>query len=181
MAEQHAGIVERARAFAIGVHRAVDQKRKYTHAPYEEHLEEVAALVARFGGDENMVAAAWLHDTVEDTQVTPDVIAREFGADVAALVSDLTDVSRPEDGNRAARKAIDCAHSGKASPRAKTIKLADVCSNLSSVADFDPAFARVYIPEKKAQLDVLGEGDAALVAHAGTIVEQAQRTLDRKG
>jgi (p)ppGpp synthase/HD superfamily hydrolase len=181
MTGNSAGHIERARAFAIGAHCAIDQKRKYTATPYEVHLEEVADLVARFGGDEAMVAAAWLHDTVEDTAVSLEVIEREFGADVASLVAELTDVSGPGDGNRKKRKAMDRDHTARASPRAKTVKLADICSNLSTVAHLDRGFARVYVPEKEAELEVLGQGDAALFAHAKAAVEAARKMLEDRG
>ena len=113
-----------------------------------------------------MVAAAWLHDTVEDTPATFEEIEREFGADVAALVKELTDVSRPGDGNRAARKAIDREHTAAASPRAKTIKLADIIDNCEDICRHDPKFGRVYLGEARALLAVLAEGDAG-AARAG--------------
>jgi hypothetical protein len=78
----------------------------------------------------------------------------------------LTDVSRPEDGNRAARKAIDLAHTAKASPAAKTIKLADLIDNTRSIVERDPDFAKVYLQEKARLLEVLQEGDPTLMAMA---------------
>jgi len=96
-------------------HARINQLRKYTRQPYDVHLKVVADLVAAAGGDAAMIAAAWLHDTVEDTPATFEEIEREFGADVAALVKELTDVSRPGEGNRAARKAVDRAHTAAAS------------------------------------------------------------------
>jgi len=60
--------------------------------------------------------AAWLHDTVEDTPCTLDDVRNMCGEEVAVLVEMLTDTSKPEDGNRAARKAIDREHTAKASP-----------------------------------------------------------------
>ena len=79
--------------------------------------------------DEAMLAAALLHDVVEDTPVTIEEIQEIFGADVASLVDDLTDVSKPEDGNRKFRKALDREHSAQSSARAQTVKLADLISN----------------------------------------------------
>jgi hypothetical protein len=78
------------------------------------------------------------------------------------LVEQLTDVSRPEDGNRAKRKAIDRAHTAKASPEAKTIKLADLIDNTRSIVELDPGFAKIYLVEKVLLLEVLQEGDAGL-------------------
>ena len=83
----------------------------------------------------------------------------------------LTDVSRPEDGNRAARKTLDREHIAKASPQAKTIKIADLIDNSRSIMAHDPQFARVYLAEKRLLLDVLTEGDPTLYAMARRIVD----------
>lgn len=171
-------LIDRAELFATAAHGATGQKRKYTDQPYVVHLREVAELVAGHGGDEAMVAAAWLHDVVEDTEIGLDAIEHHFGADVAALVFALTDVSRPEDGNRATRKELDRRHVARGSPRAKTIKLADIISNISTVAAFDPAFATVYIPERERVLDVLTEGDPALYDQARQALNDARAVLD---
>ena len=159
-------LVARARAFAIREHRRIDHRRKYSKQPYDVHLKAVADLVAGVTDDPEMIAAAWLHDVVEDTPVTFDDVAREFGGAVARLVDELTDVSRPGDGNRAARKAIDRAHLAAASPRAKTIKLADLADNARDICRHDAGFGRVYLAEMEALLGVLGEGHAKLMAKA---------------
>jgi hypothetical protein len=124
-----------------------------------------------------MLAAAWLHDSVEDTPATLEDIEREFGDGVARLVADLTDVSRPGDGNRAVRKAIDRAHSAQASPRAKTVKLADLTDNCRDICKHDPRFARVFLVEMDALLEVLGEGDERLYRVARTTLEQCAGEL----
>src|SRR5690242_10154745 len=159
-------LVARARAFAIREHRRIDHRRKYSKQPYDVHLAAVADLVADVTEDAEMIAAAWLHDVVEDTPVTLDDVAREFGPAVARLVDELTDVSRPGDGNRAARKAIDRAHLAAASPRAKTVKLADLCHNVEDICRHDAGFGRVFLAEMEALLAVLGEGDAKLMVRA---------------
>jgi hypothetical protein len=123
----------------------------------------VVRLVASTTDDEEMIAAAWLHDVVEDTPATLEDVRREFGASVAVLVQDLTDVSRPSDGNRAARKEVDRRHLALASPRAKTIKVADLIDNCEDITRNDPRFARVFLQEMDALLGVLGEGDAGLL------------------
>lgn len=71
------------------------------------------------------------------------------------MVDMLTDVSRPEDGNRAARKKLDREHLAKATPEVKTIKLADLIHNTESIVAHDPKFAEVYLEEKRALLSVL--------------------------
>jgi (p)ppGpp synthase/HD superfamily hydrolase len=155
-------MVERARMFATAAHAAVGQLRKYTFEPYIVHPAEVAEVVASVGGSDAQVAAAWLHDTVEDTGVTSELIRKEFGDEVATLVGWLTDVSRPDHGNRAARKAVDRAHTASAPAEAQTIKLADLICNTKSIVAHDPEFARVYLAEKRALLEVMTKGDARL-------------------
>ncbi len=161
-----ADLVERARLYATSAHQRIDQRRKYSKQPYHVHLEAVARLVASVSDDAEMIAAAWLHDTVEDTPATLDDIETQFGMPVAELVEELTDVSKPGDGNRARRKAIDRQHSAQASPRAKTVKLADLIDNCRDITRHDPRFARVYLVEMAALLDVLQEGDPKLFQQA---------------
>jgi (p)ppGpp synthase/HD superfamily hydrolase len=159
-------MVERARVFATAAHAAVGQVRKYTFEPYIVHPAEVAKIVRDAGGSEAMVAAAWLHDTVEDTGVTIETIRAEFGVEVAELVGWLTDVSRPEHGNRAHRKALDRAHSAAAPAEAQTVKLADLIANTRSIIAHDAAFAKTYLEEKRLLLAVMTKGDARLMEEA---------------
>lgn len=159
-------MVERARVFATAAHAAVGQVRKYTFEPYIVHPAEVAKIVRDAGGTETMVAAAWLHDTVEDTGVTIETIRAEFGTEVAELVGWLTDVSRPEHGNRAHRKALDRAHSAAAPAEAQTVKLADLIANTRSIMEHDVAFAKTYLEEKRLLLEVMTKGDPVLMAEA---------------
>ena len=140
--------------------------RKYTGEPYIVHPAEVAKIVTDAGGTEAMICAAWLHDTVEDTGVTIETIRAEFGAEVAELVGWLTDVSRPEHGNRAHRKALDRAHSAAAPAEAQTVKLADLIANTRSIIEHDVAFARTYLEEKRLMLEVMTKGDSILMAEA---------------
>lgn len=160
-------LVEKARAFATAAHAAVGQLRKYTFEPYIVHPAEVAALVSTVPGHTpEMVAAAWLHDTVEDTGVTSELIRSEFGDEVATLVGWLTDVSRPDHGNRAARKAVDRAHTAAAPAEAQTIKLADLIANTRSIMQHDEKFAVTYLAEKRLLLEVMTKGDPGLMAQA---------------
>ena len=166
-------IIEKARVFATAAHAAAAQLRKYTNEPYIVHPTEVAGIIDNLeGSTAEMVAAAWLHDVVEDTGVTIEVIRKEFGTEVAELVGWLTDVSRPEQGNRATRKAIDRAHTAMAPAEAQTIKLADLISNCRSIKEHDEKFAKVYFEEKRLLLEVLTKGDRELWEHANRIVEK---------
>lgn len=160
-------IVEKARIFATAAHAAVAQVRKYTGEPYIVHPAEVAGIVDSVeGATFEMVAAAWLHDVVEDTGVTIETIRAEFGDEVADIVGWLTDVSTPEDGNRAVRKAIDRAHTADAPATAQTIKLADLISNTRSIMAHDEKFAKTYLEEKRLLLSVMTKGDTGLMATA---------------
>ena len=170
-------LVFRAREYAIKAHKGINHRRKYSNQPYEAHLLAVAGTVSLVTDDPGMVAAAWLHDTVEDTPVTFHDIEKEFGADVAQLVSDLTDVSKASDGNRAVRKAIDRAHLAQAASRAKTIKLADLIDNCRDICKNNPRFARVYLTEMAALLEVLGDGDTKLFKQAREILSDCAATL----
>jgi (p)ppGpp synthase/HD superfamily hydrolase len=146
-------VLTKALQFAIVAHG--DQKRKYTGLPYVTHTIEVATIVAEHGGSDAQIAAALLHDTVEDTPVELQEIVNEFGMEIAELVGWLTDVSKPEDGNRAARKAVDRNHTADASSTAQFVKLADLISNTKSIVEHDVNFARVYLAEKQKLLDVM--------------------------
>lgn len=159
-------LIEQARTFATSAHQRIGHQRKYNNQPYHVHLQAVAKLVAGVTDDPEMIAAAWLHDTVEDTPATLDDIAENFGAAVAELVESLTDVSMPSDGNRAIRKSIDREHSAQASARAKTVKLADLIDNCQDIATHDERFARVYLVEMGALLKVLDDGDQKLLTEA---------------
>lgn len=150
-----------------------DQKRKYTGEPYITHPIAVARIVADVTDDCEMIAAAFLHDVIEDTHVTPEDLIRDgFGGGVARLVVQLTNVSKPSDGNRKIRKALDRGALAYVPPRAKTIKLADLIHNSESIVQYDPAFAKVYMAEKVELLRVLKDGDARLYKKAEGIVRK---------
>lgn len=165
----------RAKQFATEAHNSIAQKRKYTGEPYIVHPEDVVAILTRLSDKpptEEMIAAAWLHDVVEDTPVTLDDVRAKFGSKVADLVDQVTDRSRPEHGSRAVRKAIDRSHIACGTPEAKSIKLADLISNSASITQYDPLFAKVYMAEKRELLKVLGAGDVGLLKLATYIVDK---------
>lgn len=153
------------------------QLRKYTNDPYIVHPIAVAALVrdvlSRSSGFSNIQiaevsAAAVMHDVLEDTDYTESQMLDDFGPFITQLVLEVTDVSRPSHGNRAARKAIDREHLARASFFGKTIKLADLIDNTSTIVAFDKDFARVYLKEKAALMRVLNGGHPVMYQHAQT-------------
>ena len=168
-------LYDRALQFAKDAHG--DQVRKYTGLPYWTHTVAVADTVARYGGTDEMIAAALLHDTVEDTPITFTDIWVEFDEIIMDLVYELTDISRPEDGNRASRKALDRHHYSMASRAAQIIKAADMIDNSASILEHDPKFAKVYIPELQLLLSVMTKiHDHPIYAEAkGIIHAQYQR------
>jgi len=147
------------------------QIRRYTGEPYWHHPVNVSNILVESGEhDIDMLCAAVLHDVVEDTETTVADVSKEFGKDVAKLVDMLTDVSKPEDGNRKIRKSLDRDHLLMGSDKAKTIKLADLIDNSESIVKYDQGFAKVYMVEKKELLGVLVGGSPELMARASKIV-----------
>jgi (p)ppGpp synthase/HD superfamily hydrolase len=146
-------VTDRALTFATAAHAAVGQKRKYDGEDYIVHPIRVADIVRTYGGSDDQIAAAYLHDVVEDTQVDIDTIRDMFGDTIAELVSDLTDVSCSYDGNRATRKSIDMEHTLSGSVDAQFVKLADILDNSQDIRQADPSFWKVYQKEMLALLD----------------------------
>jgi GTP diphosphokinase / guanosine-3',5'-bis(diphosphate) 3'-diphosphatase len=125
-----------AARFAAEKH--AQQRRKGENGePYFNHLLEVAELIAASDRDLDveLVMAAFLHDTVEDTGVTLPELEQHFGKDVAALVGEVTDdKSLPKE----IRKRLQVQDSHKKSARAQTLKLADKISNLRAIIASPP-------------------------------------------
>ena len=169
-------LIQRARAYAIAAHTATAQIRKYTHAPYWHHCQEVASTVARYAADPAIVATAWLHDVVEDTSVTIEDLRKEFPERAVELVWWLTDASIGVNGNRAFRKALDRQKLSFAPPEAALIKLADALSNTRDIAEHDPKFAVTYANEKLLLLDEMRSGPLDLRTQ---LVDQIQHILEK--
>lgn len=171
--------IERARMFATAAHAAVGQVRKYTAEPYIVHPNEVAQIVMSVPHTTEMVMAAYLHDVVEDTKVKIGDITREFGATVASYVMGLTNLATPADGNRSVRFLINCMHLDKQPREVQTIKLADLISNTSNIVEHDPAFAPLYLSEKRRVLLLLTKGDEELTRRAWQSVNAGLTKLEQ--
>jgi guanosine-3',5'-bis(diphosphate) 3'-pyrophosphohydrolase len=121
-------LVSEAADFAARRHTG-QQRKGRGNEPYVNHLAEVANLLAMAtdGTDADLVAAGWLHDTVEDTATTREELAQKFDERVAALVVEVTDdMTLP----KAERRQKQIADAPQKSPGAKLIKIADKISNI---------------------------------------------------
>lgn len=176
MSDKYEGVIKKAIDFATEAHG--DQKRKYTGEPYMVHPIEVMQILYHYGvRSEEVLAAAVLHDVLEDTPVTAKALYLKFGEGIGNLVNQVTDVSTSHYGNRATRKAIDRDNLSYAAPNAQNIKLADLISNTKSIAEHDADFSRVYIPEKIATLRVLTKGNIYLYEEALHVAVGAAKLL----
>jgi guanosine-3',5'-bis(diphosphate) 3'-pyrophosphohydrolase len=120
-----------AAEFAAFKHR--EQRRKGVRgSPYINHPLAVASVLATEAGvdDVDVLTAAILHDTIEDTDTTAAELEREFGREVAAIVVEVTDEKIQ---SKALRKRLQIAHAPHLSPQAKLVKLADKIVNLRDI------------------------------------------------
>lgn len=125
-----------ALAFAAEKHR--DQRRKNADAfPYINHPIALAHVLVHEGGiyDPVTLCAALLHDTIEDTETSPEEIERRFGREICTVVLEVTD---DKNLTKAERKRLQIEHSANLSPSAKLVKLADKICNLCDMADAPP-------------------------------------------
>lgn len=177
--DQMHDMIRHAALFSRAAHQAVGQRRKYTDEPYWQHPVDVAEMVAAVGSaTAEMIAAAYLHDVLEDTAVTALDIEECFGQRVTLLVLELTNqFSNPEIGNRAHRKALERDRLAQVSPQAQTIKYADLIDNTGSIVARDHGFALVYLAEKRQLLEVMTAGDEALRRQAWSVLTEGEAKI----
>jgi hypothetical protein len=156
-------LVQAARLFANSSHHRIEMHRNPAWQSPEVHRKSVAQLISSVSQDETMIAAAWLHDMVEDTRVTLDDIERQFGTALARIVGELTPVSLPGHGTRAARIAVDRQHFASASAAAKTVKIADLIDTCRDLHKKDPESLGRYAAEAQEWAQVLEGGDTRLL------------------
>jgi PAS domain S-box-containing protein len=157
-------LIQAAKMFAISNCRRITFSRNPAWQSPEAHLKAVAQIVSSVTQDANMIAAAWLHDVVEDTGVTINEIDRKFGAPVSGLVDELTLVGHSAHGSRAIRLALAKEHFADVSPAAKTVALADLIDTCRQMSKNEPASLRAYAKDAIELADVLDGGDARLLA-----------------
>jgi GTP diphosphokinase / guanosine-3',5'-bis(diphosphate) 3'-diphosphatase len=149
--------------------------------PYINHPIAVAELLAGAGGmtDEPLLLAAVLHDTVEDTQTTFEELEREFGADVAGLVRELTD---DKSLDYQTRKRLQIEHAAHASARGKLLKIADKTCNLRDLVTHPPvgwdvARKQTYVEWSDAVVRNCRGGSAGLDAAFDAALAAARESL----
>lgn len=121
---------------AVVAHR--HQVRKGSDVPYISHPAMVALLLQRYGFEDEIIAAGLLHDVVEDTPVTEEELAAEFGPHVAELVHWVSETKKGPDGHTLpweVRKQTKIEKLRKAPLPAKAVALADKLHNLFSTLD----------------------------------------------
>ena len=155
-------IVEKAKEFATAAHKG----QLYGDQPYTVHLEDVVARLSTITEDQELLAAAWLHDTVEDCGITVEQIAKEFGQRVTNLVWALTGT-----GPYRALRVNDAIKKIAATEGAELIKSADRLSNVAaSIRDGRTDLFEMYQREHKVLSPVLG--DNALAQELNRLLEQ---------
>lgn len=167
-------------ALEFAAHAQGAQRREDAGDSYLVHLAEVAAAC---GGHEPfdpiLVAAALLHDVVEDTSVTEADLRTRFGGDIAALVMEVTD---PPDMPRDNKQAIQAEHMARASERARLLKLADKTSNVAELADL-PAPAtdamRNYLAGARLVVDACRGTDPRMEATFDAVAARLEDRLTR--
>lgn len=147
------------RATLTAVHSHDGQRRKHVDEPYVAHPIRVAHRVAERTMDPHVIAAALLHDVVEDTDTTLDELGDVFGYRIHDMVEALTNVPRQPGINRAQRRKIDHARIAAAGRDVQLIKAADIMDNWPSIRTFDPGFAKVYLAENNLLLTMMNELD----------------------
>lgn len=130
-------LIARAADFAARAH-TMQRRKGDAQEPYINHLAEVALLLteATGGKDAALIAAGWLHDTLEDTETEREELEALFGPTVAALVAEVTD---DKSLKKAERKRLQIETTPSKSAEARLIKIADKTSNLRTIVLSPPA------------------------------------------
>lgn len=128
-------LLDRAIVFAVRAHAGTERRGK--GFPYIVHPMEAVEIVATMTRDQELLAAAALHDTVEDTDVTVEQIRAEFGDRIASLVASESDIVQEgvsEEDSWHARKQAAIDRLAAASHDAKIVALGDKLSNMRAIA-----------------------------------------------
>ena len=182
-------ILKYIRSFADQSHGT--QVRKYTGDRYIVHPVRVMEMVREYNDDIAVLAAALLHDVLEDTSVSQSemrgallqVLEPEQAGKIVELVVELTDIFIKEDYprlNRKRRKEKEAERLRGASPEAQSIKYADIIDNVKDIAAQDMDFAKIFVREAKRMLMVMDSGDPQLRQKALRVVNQCLHNPQRE-
>lgn len=159
----HMELVLQAAAFAAEKHRT--QRRKDVETPYINHPIQLAYILVQANIEDPVVlAAALLHDTVEDTKTTLDEIEIVFGYEIARIVAECSDDKAK---TKLERKQAQIDHAAKLSLKARLVKIADKIANVSDIEGAPPAGwslerKREYFDWAKAVVDKMRGTNALL-------------------
>ena len=163
-------VVDSAKLLAHRAH--LRQERRYSNEPYIKHPTRVAASVAAYPGHtEEMIAAAWLHDVVEDTEWTIEEVEFSCNFTVAKLVYELTNPPKDPLLCRADRKKMDRNHLAQISREAKIIKMFDRIDNLQDIGLAPGDFMRLYCEESQRLLPLISDADPSLGEELQLIID----------
>lgn len=137
--------INEAMKFATKAHQS--QRRRFVDLPYIIHPFEMATRLMQENFSHEAVIGALLHDVVEDCEVSFEMVEEKFGSKVKYYVYYLSDIAKPEDGNRAVRLDINFKHFQKSDFVTHDLKLTDLISNTRSLVLCDPRFAKSYVEE----------------------------------
>ncbi len=162
----HLDIIIKAREFARQKHQGTFRKYSDDTIPYFVHPERIAVeVLKRPDSTSEMVAAAYLHDTIEDTGTTHEELMAEFGYKTADYVLALTSRSKQisMSGIRSIRKKIDHEYLGEQCKEVKVLKLLDRLDNLQDLSHCpDNGFVWLYHHETKNLLAYISDADQTL-------------------
>lgn len=172
--------LNQVRDFADRAHG--DQTRKYTHERYIVHPERVMNICRAHTSKQSILAAALLHDVLEDTKTTKEevfdfltgIMGYTSAQVTTRLVEELTDEYEKKkypNWNRAKRKYMESERLAKVSAEAQTVKYADILDNTQEIVQQDPHFARKYLQECKIMLEKMTKGHTKLRYQALKLVD----------
>ncbi len=153
---------EEAMQFFKELHK--HQKRKYTNEGYFVHLQETVDILRTVPHTSEMVAALYGHDSIEDQNLTREILAYKFGHVVAGYIDDLSD--KATEGIRSQRKEFERLRLGTCCQEVQTMKVCDILSNTKDIVQHDPKFAVIYLSEKRLLLGELRLASPVLLQRA---------------
>lgn len=182
-------ILEQVKAFAEKAHGS--QKRKYTPEPYMVHPLRVMEICRPYNNSLPVLAAALLHDVLEDTPVSKEelnaflksIMTEQDAQQTTKLVVELTDVYVKDKypyWNRRKRKQKEASRIEKTSADSQTIKYADIIDNCPEIARYDPEFGPRFLKECQMLLKVISKGNPELYKKAIEVVDQNLRKAPKQ-